>query len=383
MKSPSVVTLLKSLVQIPSVNPIIEETRDEGEIGTFIADWFRRTRKFNVVEQKVRKNRFNVVATLPGRGDGLSLMLNGHMDTVGVSDMTIKPFNPTIGHGRLYGRGSCDMKGSLAAMMSAMLTLANSNKKLNGDVIFSVVVDEEYKSEGMYELVKRFRADAAIVGEPTSLNVATSQKGYAWLEIKTIGHRIHGSTPEGGVDAIEKMAIIISQLDRIRRRHARLRHRLAGTPRIHTSTITGGSEWATVPADCVLRLERRLIPGENPQKAVRELKQLIAQCSKRDNQLKATVKLIHHAESIDVKHGRHISLLKQEVERAGIESRIVGVPYWTDAAILVHQAKIPTCIFGPGNIENAHTPDEYVKIHEVVDAIPVFVKTAQRYCGAA
>jgi len=95
------------------------------------------------------------------------------------------------------------------------------------------------------------------------------------------------------------------------------------------------------------------------------------------------VKLIHHAESIDVKHGRHISLLKQEVERAGIESRIVGVPYWTDAAILVHRAKIPTCIFGPGNIENAHTPDEYVKIHEVVDAIPVFVKTAQRYCGAA
>jgi len=233
----SVVSLLKSLIRIASVNPIIEQTRDEEQIATFIADWFRRTRKFNVIEQRVSKNRFNVVAILPGRSNGPSLMLNGHMDTVGVSNMTIKPFDPFIEHGRMHGRGSCDMKGSIAAMMSAMLSLANSNQRLNGDVIFSGVVDEEYESIGMYELVKRFRTDAAIVGEPTSMNIATAQKGYAWLEIETTGRRIHGSTPEKGVDAIEKMAIIISKLDLIRRKHTRLRHRLVGTPRIHTSNI--------------------------------------------------------------------------------------------------------------------------------------------------
>ena len=379
-RTASVVSLLKSLVKIPSVNPVIEQTRDEEGIATFIADWFRRTRKFNVTEQKVTKNRFNVVATLPGRSDGPSLMLNGHMDTVGVSNMIIKPFDPIVEHGRMHGRGSCDMKGSLAAMMSAMLSLADSNQKLNGDVIFSGVVDEEYESMGMYELVKRFRADAAIVGEPTSMNIATAHKGYAWLEIETTGRRIHGSTPEKGVDAIEKMAIIISQLDRMRRKHVRLRHRLVGTPRIHTSTITGGSDWATVPAKCTLHLERRLIPGERPQDAVTELKQTINQCMRHDRKLKATVKLIHYAESIDVKRTRHIALLEQELKRAG-RGRIVGVPYWTDAAILVNRARIPTCLFGPGNIENAHSPDEFVKIQEVIDSVPVYARTAQRYCG--
>ena len=377
----SVVSLLKSLIRIASVNPIIEQTRDEEQIATFIADWFRRTRKFNVIEQRVSKNRFNVVAILPGRSNGPSLMLNGHMDTVGVSNMTIKPFDPFIEHGRMHGRGSCDMKGSIAAMMSAMLSLANSNQRLNGDVIFSGVVDEEYESIGMYELVKRFRTDAAIVGEPTSMNIATAQKGYAWLEIETTGRRIHGSTPEKGVDAIEKMAIIISKLDLIRRKHTRLRHRLVGTPRIHTSNITGGSDWATVPAKCTLRLERRLIPGEKPQDSVTELREIIAQCSKRDRKLKATVRLIHYAESIDVKRARHISLLEQELKHAGIRGRIVGVPYWTDAAILVNRAKIPTCLFGPGNIENAHSPDEFVNIQEATNSIPVYVRTAQRYCG--
>jgi len=381
VRSSSAVSLLKSLIRIPSVNPIIEQTRDEEQVATFIADWFRRTRKFNVIEQKVRKNRFNVVAILPGRSNGPSLMFNGHMDTVGVSNMTIKPFDPFIEHGRMHGRGSCDMKGSIAAMMSAMLSLANSNEKLKGDVVFSGVVDEEYESIGMYELVKRFRTDAAIVGEPTSMNIATAHKGYAWLEIETTGRRIHGSTPEKGVDAIEKMAIIISQLDRIRRKHARLRHRLVGTPRIHTSTITGGSDWATVPAKCTLRLERRLIPGEKPQDSVTELKQVIAQCSKRDRKLKATIKLIHYAESIDIKHACHISLLEQELKHAGIKKRIIGVPYWTDAAVLVNRAKIPTCLFGPGNIENAHSPDEFVKIQEVINSVPIYVKTAQRYCG--
>jgi len=252
---------------------------------------------------------------------------------------------------------------------------------LNGDVVFSGVVDEEFESIGMYELVKRFRTDAAIVGEPTSMNIATAQKGYAWLEIETTGRRIHGSTPEKGVDAIEKMATIISQLDQLRTKHARLRHRLVGTPRIHTSTITGGSDWATVPAKCTLRLERRLIPGEKPQDSVTELKQIIAHCSKRDRKLKATVKLIHSAESIDVKRARHISLLEQELKHAGINGKIVGVPYWTDAAVLVNRAKIPTCLFGPGNIENAHSPDEFVKIQEVINSVPIYVKTAQRYCG--
>lgn len=382
-KPSSVVSLLKSLIRIPSVNPIIEPARNEAQLATYIADWFRRTHKFSVTEQKVSKDRFNVVAVLPGRKDGPSLMLNGHMDTVGTSNMITKPFDPFIENGRMHGRGSCDMKGSIAAMMSAMLSLANSNQRLDGDVVFSGVVDEEYESIGMYQLVKRFRTTAAIVGEPTNLNIATAHKGYAWLEIETTGRRIHGSTPEKGIDAIEKMAKIISQLETIRRKHSRIRHRLVGTPRIHTSMISGGSDWATVPAKCTLRIERRLIPGEKPQDSVTELKQIIAECSKRDPQLKATIRLIHHADAIDVKRARHISVLQHELKSAGINGKLVGVPYWTDAAILVTHGKIPSCLFGPGNIENAHSPDEFVRIRDVINSVPIYVKTAQRFCGAA
>ena len=382
-KPSSVVSLLKSLIRIPSVNPIIEPARNEAQLATYIADWFRRTHKFNVIEQKVSKDRFNVVAVLPGRKDGPSLMLNGHMDTVGTSNMITKPFDPFIENGRMHGRGSCDMKGSIAAMMSAMLSLANSNHKLNGDVVFSGVVDEEYESIGMYQLVKRFRTTAAIVGEPTKMNIATAHKGYAWLEIETKGRRIHGSTPEKGIDAIEKMGKIISQLETIRRKHSHIRHRLVGTPRIHTSTISGGSDWATVPAKCTLRIERRLIPGEKTQDSVTELKQIIAQCSKRDPQLRATIRLIHHADAIDVKRARHISMLQHELKRAGIKGKIVGVPYWTDAAILVNRGKIPSCLFGPGNIENAHSPDEFVRIQDVINSVLIYVKTAQRFCGAS
>jgi acetylornithine deacetylase/succinyl-diaminopimelate desuccinylase family protein len=381
-KPSDVVTLLKRLVQIPSVNPIIEQHQNEGEISGFIADWFRRTRKFNVTEQRVTKNRFNVVVILPGRREGPSLMLNGHLDTVGTSNMTIRPFKPFIKLGLMHGRGPCDMKGPIAAMMSAMVSLAYSNMKLSGDVVFSGVVDEEYESIGMYQLVKRFRTDAAIVGEPTNMRIATAQKGYAWLEVETTGRRIHGSTPERGVDAIEKMAVIINQFESIRRKHARMRHRLVGTPKIHSSTITGGSDWATVPAKCILRVERRLLPGEKPQDSVAELRQVIAECSKRDQKLKATVRLIHYADSIDVKRARHIPILRQEAGRAGLDSKIVGVPYWTDAAILVNRARIPSCLFGPGNIECAHSPDEFINIQDVINSIPIYAETARRYCGA-
>lgn len=372
--------LLKQLIRIPSVNPAINPTDNEIEIASFIARWLRKTRRFHVMEQKVSKGRFNVVAVLDGKEDGRSLMLNGHMDTVGVTNMTIAPFHPILEHGRIHGRGACDMKGSLAAMMSAMLALSNSKTLLAGDVMFAAVVDEEYKSIGTSELVKRFRADAAIVGEPTGMNIAIAQKGYAWLEIETIGRRAHGSVPEEGIDAIEKMAKVISKLDYVRNKHRSMRHRLVGTPRIHTSTVTGGSDWSTVPASCTLRIERRLIPGESPQSARAELQELVRHCSREDRKLKAKVRIIHHAKAFEIEpNERLVSILHRNLRRIGAPGRIVGVPYWTDAAILVNDAKIPTCLFGPGDIRVAHSPDEYVATRDVLRAARVYAETARQY----
>ncbi len=381
IRSSSTINLLKHLIRIPSVNPEVEGGQGEQAVAEFIADWFRRTGRFHVSEQKVSKGRFNVVALLAGRGDGRSLMLNGHMDTVGTSNMTVNPFHPFVEHGRIHGRGSCDMKGPIAAMMSAMLALAKSKRKLKGDVLFTAVVDEEAMSLGTSALIKAFRADAAIVGEPTRMDIAIAHKGYAWFEIETAGRRAHGSMPEKGIDAIEKMAKIISQLDSIRRQHKMKKHPLVGSPKIHTSTITGGSDWSTVPAKCVLRLERRLIPGERPREALRELRDTIAQCVMHDNTLRAKVSLIHHADSMEVSaHAPHIFVLHKNARQLCGRGEIIGVPYWTDASILVNQAGIPSCLFGPGDIKVAHAQDEYIEADDVLTAAQIYAETALDYC---
>ena len=373
--------LLKSLIRIPSVNPAIENGEGEEEIATFIAEWFRKVRLFKVFEQKVSKHRFNVVVTLEGKGSGKSLMLNGHMDTVGTSAMTVQPFDSLVRNGMVYGRGSCDMKGSIAAMMSAMVALAKLKKELAGAVLFTAVVDEEHMSIGTSELIKRFRADAAIVGEPTGMDIAIAHKGYAWLEVETIGRRAHGSIPERGVDAIEKMAKIISQLETLRIQYRLKKHPLVGTPRLHMSTIAGGSDWSTVPAHCLLKVERRLIPGESSQEAIQEIRRIVENCSREDRSIRARVRLVHHADCMEVKQASHIPILRQHVKRFGSEGKIIGVPFWTDAAILVNQARIPTCVFGPGDIKVAHSPREYIRVRDVVAAAQIYAETAWAYCS--
>jgi acetylornithine deacetylase len=369
------------LISIPSVNPEIENGVGERELASFIADWFRKIRKFDVYEQRVSKNRFNVIAILRGNGHGQSLMLNGHMDTVGTSGMHVNAFGTRIREGVIHGRGSCDMKGSLAAMMTAMLWLANSTRRLDGDILFTAVVDEEYKSLGTSNLVKRFTADAAIVGEPTSLDIGVAHKGYAWVEVETFGKRAHGSVPDRGIDAIEKMSRIISGFNHVRRRHKLRKHPLLGTAKIHTSKIIGGSDWSSVPSRCVLQLERRLLPGETAKDATNEVKEIVRAMAERDDKLKARVRLIYHADAMQVMHPPHLSILKNEAKRSGARARIIGLPYWTDAAILVNEAKIPTCLFGAGDIAVAHGPDEYVRIDEVIKAAGIYGQTAQRYCN--
>ena len=292
--------LLKALIRIPSVNPGIEDRFDEAAIASFIAKWFRKTNQFHVTEQTVQGKRFNVIALLEGKGNGKSLMLNGHMDTVGVSYLKANPFKPIIKAGRMYGRGSCDMKGSLAAMMSAMLALANSKQRLSGDLMFAGVIDEEHGSIGTAELVKRYRSDAGIVGEPTDMNIGIAHKGYVWLEVEVIGREAHGSVPEKGVDAIENMGKLMSELESLRKRYRTIKHRLVGTPKIHTSTIQGGTDWSTIPGKCVLHVERRLIPGERTSDAVIELQWLIRKVARKDPTFTANVRLIHHADPMEV-----------------------------------------------------------------------------------
>jgi len=376
------VRLLKKLIEIQSVNPHVEGGAGEVEISNFIADHLESV-GMEVNTQDVVDDRFNVIGVLRGRGGGRSLMMNGHTDTVGGKGMTIEPFKPFIEDDNMHGRGACDMKGPLAGMITAVKALVDSGVKLGGDLFISAVVDEEYKSIGTQRLIREYRSDAVIVGEPTNLQIGIAHKGFIWLEIETRGKAAHGSVPEKGIDAIAKMAKIISRLSTLEESYAEKRHNLVGFPKIHTSMIQGGSEWSIVPDFCRLRLERRTVPGETSSMVTDELDQLLDELSREDPMLSAKIKKIFEGSPMEIAASeaivKKLQLAVREVKK--IEPKMVGAPYWTDAALFVNNAAIPACLFGPGDIGLAHSANEFIKISEVVDSAKIYALTAQTFCG--
>lgn len=376
-------SLLKELVKINSVNPFTGKGPGESEIAEFIRG---KLEAYGLVAklQKVRGNRANVIGTLKGMGTGPSIMLNGHIDTVGVAGMMADPFSGTVDRqGRLHGRGACDMKGSIASMMAAVKSVSDSGEKLGGDLIFAGVIDEEYLSIGTKTAIKEYRSDAAIVGEPTGLDVAIAHKGFTWVGVEVKGRAAHGSVPEKGIDAIAKMGKLITRLSELQADHAKVRHPLLGSPKLHASMIEGGTGWSIVPESCTLRLERRTLPDEEKDIGVKEIQGIVDELSAKDPEFKATVKEFYGQPAMDVpKTARVVRAVSEAYE--GVTKRVVryvGVPYWTDAALLANDAKIPTCLFGPGDIRLAHSADEYVSVEDVATGASVFRSAIERYCG--
>ena len=265
--------LVCELVAIESVNPDLVATGSgESNIAAFVAAWLAAEGLSVQVVEPV-PGRASVIGVLAGAGGGTSLMLNAHMDTVGAGGMT-DAFVPVVRDGRVYGRGAYDMKGSLAAIM----IVAREAKKLalRGDLIIAAVADEEVSSLGTEAVLQRMEADAAIVTEPTELRLCLAHKGFAWLEVETRGVAAHGSRPDLGVDAVAHMGRILTgvlELDQLLR--AGRPHLLLGTGTVHASLIEGGQEWSTYPARCVVKVERRTIPGEDGASALREVEALI------------------------------------------------------------------------------------------------------------
>lgn len=249
--------------------------------------------------------------------------------------------------------------------------------------MISAVVDEEYRSVGTERLIREYRSDAVIVGEPTNLQIGIAHKGFVWLEIETRGKAAHGSVPEKGIDAITKMAKIISQLPRLEKAHAGKRHNLVGFPKIHTSMIEGGSDWSIVPDSCCLKLERRTVPGETSSMVIDELDRILDELSREDPMLSAKIKKIFERPPMEIAPSeaivKKLRLAVREIRKS--EPRIVGEPFWTDAALFVNNADIPACLFGPGNIGLAHSADEFIKISDVVESAKIYALTAQTFCG--
>ncbi|WP_455283596.1 M20 family metallopeptidase [[Eubacterium] cellulosolvens] len=378
-----VVDLLKDMVATNSVNPTVGRGPGESAVSDLIYDRLTSISGLEVLRQSVADGRSNVVAILRGSGGRPSLMLNGHMDTVGIEGMTIDPFRPLIENGRLHGRGACDMKGALAAMIGALNSLAESQVRLRGDLIFTAVVDEEYKSVGIKKLVEEYSADAAVVGEPSEMKVATAHKGFVWIEVEVKGRAAHGSVPEKGVDAIAHAAKVVSRLEKLQERLGARVHPLLGSAKIHTSTIEGGTDWSIIPERCLLRVERRTLPGESAASVVSEIEEILQGIKHETDDFNSTARSPYDMPPLETAPDAQIvqALRKALVEVRGTQGPVIGLPFWTDGALISKLASIPTCIFGPGDIGVAHSACEYIGVEDVLDSAQVYRTTAQRFCS--
>jgi acetylornithine deacetylase len=373
-----IATLLSRLVEIDSVNPdLVLGGAGEAEIARFIARWLERA-GLHVELQPTVDDRPNVIATVKGTGSGKSLMINGHIDTVGYAGME-RPLEPVIEGNRLYGRGANDMKGSIAAMMIAGAELAKNPPA--GDVVLTVVVDEEYASIGTQAVLDRYRADAAIVTEETNLNVCIAHKGFAWIEIETQGVAAHGSRPHLGIDAIAKMGPIISgiaELDQLLR--AGPSHPLLGPGSIHSSLIAGGSELSTYPGRCHLQVERRTIPGETAAQIEADIADILEIASRSDPDFVGSSLVSLVREPFEVSENEPIVKLVREQARiaSGSEPDYVGWAGWMDSALL-SAAGIPTVVYGPGG-EGSHASVEWANLDHLEILRDVLIATVREFC---
>ena len=373
------VSLARALIKIDSRNPTLApDSPGEGECARFLAsvldDW-----GFSVEVLETVPDRPNVIARL-GPADAPALMLNGHLDVVGVEGMVHKPFDAALRGNRIYGRGSSDMKGGIAAMCAAAAAAADC--AFDRQILVTAVVDEEYDSLGMRALISAgIRANAAIITEPTRLAICPAHRGFVWMEATFRGKAAHGSRYDIGVDAITHAGLVLAELDKLEKtRDSGPRHPLLGRGSLHASTIRGGVGLSTYPEECVLAIERRTLPGESSEKALEEITDAFAAVRASHPELEARVTLTTAQLPSDVPiDSAVVERLRSAMEREDVPVKIEGLSAWTDAALL-NEAGVPTICFGPGDIALAHAAEEFVQVEEIDVAKRVLARVVREWC---
>lgn len=356
---------LSALVRCNSINPAFGTGgTDESEAADLVASWLRemgaetRTCEF-------APGRRSVIGRLPGVGGGRSLMLYGHLDTVGVEGMTA-PFDPEVLDGRMYGRGTYDMKGGVAACLAAARAVVESGTPHRGDLYVVGVADEETESRGMQQVLELIRPDAAIVTEATELDIGVAHKGFCWIEVVTEGRAAHGSRPDEGVDANQMMgrflAAFEAHAEAIRRGPS---HPLVGSGSAHVGTIHGGTGPSIYAATCRVELERRTLPGERPSEVLAAIQGMLDQLAGRDPAFRATCRLLLDRPSFEQDPASPIVAAVQAATVAvrGEPARVIGHSFWMDASLL-KEAGVETVVLGPSGA-GAHADVEFVDLGSV------------------
>ncbi|HSH95053.1 MAG TPA: M20/M25/M40 family metallo-hydrolase [Roseimicrobium sp.] len=359
---PRELQLLKELIALPSVNPAFLPANDPRAGEHRVSDFLAATAAIGGLDVElipVVRNRRNILARLTPSGEVRQrIVLAPHTDTVGGGEELDSILQPRLKSGRLYGRGACDTKGCVAAMLTAVLNVAKQrNRPRHTEIIFAGLIDEENGQLGSRHLASSgFAADLAIVGEPTRLEVISAHKGDLWLKLETHGKAAHGATPDLGRNAVLEMARVVEVLETdYSRALKQRRHRLLGSPTVNVGSIRGGLQANIVPAHCEITIDRRTIPGETESVIRREILALLAK-----NKLKATIANSKAGACLPLETNPRLPLVRQFLKATG-RKKALGVHYFCDASVL-SAGGIPSIVFGPGDIAQAHTSDEWISV---------------------
>jgi len=363
--------LLADLVAIPSVNPmgrdVAGEQYFEEMVGEFVYHYLARL-CVDLERQKVHPHRFNILGFIDVRARE-TVLVESHLDTVPVDNMSIPPFDPVVKNGKLYGRGSCDTKSSLAALLYSLKKVLASPGKLKRNLFVAAVCDEEYTLSGTRALLKnKPKADYAIVGEPTALEIVNTHKGVVRWKIHTLGKSAHSAYPQRGVNAVYAMAKVLAALEHHNQRLVNgKRHDILGTPTLSVGVIHGGQSVNTVPDRCTIEVDRRTLPSEGPDSVLKQVKDILPK-SVRWRMSKPDL----FVPGLDGEGSDHVvTHLEEAMRAAGIRPKIGAANYVTDASLYAAKG-IPAVVFGPGRIGQAHAEVEYVRLREVEEAARVY-----------
>lgn len=383
-----VVKLTQELVKIESHK--FAENR-ESRVAEFIYDYCK-SNGLEVEYQEVEGLRRNVIARLRGNGTGKTIIFNGHTDTVPPYEMTVEPFKGEIKDGYVLGRGTNDMKGALACMITAMINIKNSNKMLGGDIILTAAVGEEEKSDGTEFVVKSgIKADGAIVGEPSNYGYALGHRGLEWIEIRIEGKIAHGGIPELGINAISKAAKLILKIEQeLMPKLKERQNEWMGPSVMNFGLIKGGTQPSSVADSCIIQIDRRYLPDENVTSVIKEYQDIIDELSKDDPEFKAEITRMDSNLMEEFDHAPLIAEPDSEIAKTVYnvlkefnkkEPNIEKRRGWTDAGVLSTYGKIPTVVTGPGDLKYSHAKDEKIPVMDLINYVKIYAEIAERFCN--
>jgi acetylornithine deacetylase/succinyl-diaminopimelate desuccinylase family protein len=362
------IELTQELIRINSENP----PGNEGEVAKFIKDFLDEL-KISTEIIEFEKNRFDVIASI---GNGKGLMFNGHMDTVPVGgNWKYDPFEGKIVEGKIYGRGASDMKGGIAAILTAVKNL--SKEKFKKKLLLTFVADEEVALKGSEYLIKNRKeifkdVKYGIIGECTDIRIRIAQKGIVHVKVKFKGKAAHGSKPELGDNAIYKAADFIQELRKLIERLKNKKNPLLGSGTINVGTINGGTKINVVPDFCNIEVDRRIIPGETPNYAIKQIRKILKKLK-----LKADIELETNSR-LPMQLSKNLELIR--ILKSITKANLVGESGYTEAELFYRDAGVPCVSFGPGTSELAHTANEYILIKNLKRATKIYEKIIRKVC---